>query len=103
MYVRRLDLVDFRSYEQLGVDLEPGASAEVVFTVHADLTSFTGRDLRRRVEPGEIEVQIGTSAGDPAFRLPVRLSGPVRTAGHDRRLVSTVEQHGPEDDGHRYR
>ncbi|SDU93608.1 beta-glucosidase [Microlunatus sagamiharensis] len=85
------------------VDLEPGASAEVVFTVHADLTSFTGRDLRRRVEPGEIEVQIGTSAGDLPFRLPVRLTGPVRSAGHDRRLVSTVEQHRPKDDGHRHR
>ncbi len=85
------------------VDLEPGASAVVEFTVPADLTSFTGLDLRRRVEPGEIEVQIGTSAGDLPFRLPVRLSGPVRTAGHDRRLVSTVEQRRPDDDGHRRR
>lgn len=24
MYVRRLELVDFRSYERVGVDLEPG-------------------------------------------------------------------------------
>ncbi|SCL22787.1 DNA replication and repair protein RecF [Micromonospora nigra] len=29
MYVRRLELVDFRSYERIGVDLEPGANVLV--------------------------------------------------------------------------
>ncbi|SEQ54626.1 glycoside hydrolase family 3 N-terminal domain-containing protein [Microlunatus flavus] len=83
------------------VDLEPGESAEVVFGLHADLTSFTGVDLRRRVEPGDVEVQIGTSAGDLPHRLPVRLTGSVRLVGHDRQLASTVEQHRTEGDGHR--
>jgi len=74
------------------LDLAPGESAEVVFDLHADLTSFTGRDLRRVVEPGDLEVRIGTSAGDLPHTLPIRLTGPVRVVGHDRHLVAHVEQ-----------
>ncbi|GAA3203761.1 beta-xylosidase/alpha-l-arabinosidase [Nonomuraea helvata] len=72
------------------VRLEPGASARVTFLVHADRTAFTGRDLRRIVEPGEIEVFVGTSAADLPCWGTVRLTGPVRVVGHDRRLVTPV-------------
>ncbi|MET8992968.1 glycoside hydrolase family 3 C-terminal domain-containing protein, partial [Nonomuraea wenchangensis] len=68
------------------VRLEPGAAARVTFRVHADRTAFTGRDLRRIVEPGDIEVLVGTSAADLPCRGVVRLTGPVRAVGHDRRL-----------------
>jgi hypothetical protein len=84
------------------VELEPGESAEVVFGVHADLTAFTDRTLRRVVEPGDLEVQVGTSASDLPWRLPVRLTGPVRVVGHDRQLVSTVEQRRSGRNGHRH-
>ena len=73
------------------VRLEPGASAEVRFAVHADRTAFTGRDLRRVVEPGDIEVQAGTSAADLPCRGVVRLTGPPRFVGPDRRLVTPVD------------
>lgn len=73
------------------VRLEPGESTRVSFAVHADRTAFTGRDLRRVVEPGEIEVLAGTSAADLPCRGTVRLTGPARHVGHDRRLVTTVE------------
>jgi beta-glucosidase-like glycosyl hydrolase len=73
------------------VTLEPGAEAEVRFAVHADRTAFTGRDLRRIVEPGTIEVFVGTSAGDLPLRGEVRLTGPLRVVGSDRRLVTPVE------------
>ena len=72
------------------VTLEPGAAADVRFAVHADRTAFTGRDLRRIVEPGDIEVLVGTSAADLPCRGSVRLTGPVRAVGHDRRLVTPV-------------
>jgi beta-xylosidase len=72
------------------VPLRPGASAEVRFSVHADRTAFTGRDLTRIVEPGEIEVYAGTSADDLPCRATVRLTGPLRTVGHDRRLTTPV-------------
>jgi beta-glucosidase-like glycosyl hydrolase len=75
----------------LRVALEPHAEREVVFRVHADRTAFTGRDLRRVVEPGEIEVLVGTSAASLPCRGTVRLTGPVRAVGHDRRLVTPAE------------
>ncbi|HEX4814241.1 MAG TPA: glycoside hydrolase family 3 C-terminal domain-containing protein, partial [Nonomuraea sp.] len=76
------------------VALEAGAGARVTFHVHADRTAFTGRDLRRIVEPGDVEVLVGTSAADLPCRGAVRLTGAARTVGHDRRLVTpvTVEQ-----------
>jgi beta-glucosidase len=73
------------------ISLEPGAESPVRFRVHADRTAFTGRDLRRIVEPGEVEILVGTSAGDLPCRGAVTLTGPVRRVGHDRRLVTPVE------------
>lgn len=73
------------------VRLEPGANARVRFDVHADRTAFTGRDLRRIVEPGEIEVFVGTSATELPCRTTVRLTGATRVVGHDRRLTTPVD------------
>lgn len=73
------------------VRLEPGTAARVRFRVHADRTAFTGRDLRRIVEPGEIDVLVGTSAADLPCRGRVLLTGQQRVVGHDRRLVTPVE------------
>ncbi|TDD34523.1 glycosyl hydrolase [Nonomuraea terrae] len=73
------------------VRLEPGESTRVRFLVHADRTAFTGRDLRRIIEPGDVEVLVGTSAADLPCRGVVRLTGPLRHVGHERRLVTPVE------------
>ncbi|MER5643273.1 glycoside hydrolase family 3 N-terminal domain-containing protein [Streptosporangium sp. NPDC002524] len=72
------------------VRLEPGASAVVTFVVPADRTAFTGRDLRRVVEPGDIEVFVGASASDLPCRGRIRLTGPLRHVGVGRRLVTRV-------------
>jgi beta-glucosidase-like glycosyl hydrolase len=73
------------------VPLEPGGASVVRFSVHADRTAFTGRDLERIVEPGDVEVLVGTSAAELPCRGTVRLTGSVRAVGHDRRLVTPVE------------
>jgi beta-xylosidase len=73
------------------VALEPGRAARVEFTVHADRTSFTGRDLRRVVEPGEIVVGVGRSSADLPLRGSVTLEGPVRELGADRVLTVPVK------------
>ncbi|MCX4985478.1 glycoside hydrolase family 3 N-terminal domain-containing protein [Streptomyces sp. NBC_00572] len=73
------------------VELEPGAAARITFSVHADRTSFTGIDLRRRVEPGEIGVAVGRSSGDLPLRGSFTLRGPVRHPGTDRVLSVPVE------------
>jgi hypothetical protein len=72
------------------VALEAGESARVEFRVHADRTAFTGRDLTRVVEPGDVEVLVGTSSADLPCRGSVRLTGPTRTVGSDRRLGTPV-------------
>ena len=73
------------------IGLEPGAEADVRFRVHADRTAYATRDLSRIVEPGEVEILVGTSAGDLPLRGSVSLTGPLRVVGHDRRLVTPVE------------
>ncbi|MDX3458315.1 glycoside hydrolase family 3 N-terminal domain-containing protein [Streptomyces sp. ME02-8801-2C] len=72
------------------VDLAPGESRVVEFEVHTDMTSFTGRDLRRRVEPGDITLTVAQSAGDPGTSARVRLEGNPRTVDHTRTMTTAV-------------
>ncbi|MEU4743995.1 fibronectin type III-like domain-contianing protein, partial [Actinosynnema sp. NPDC023658] len=72
------------------VDLEPGQATEVSFRLHADRTSFTGRDGKRVVETGEVVVQVGCSSEDIRWERSVRLTGEPRVVGHDRVLVTPV-------------
>jgi beta-xylosidase len=73
------------------VALAPGEAREVHFRLHADRTAFTGRALERVVEPGDVEVYVGTSAADLPCRGTFRLTGPPRVVDHLRRLVTPVE------------
>ena len=66
------------------IDLPPGAAATIEFDLHADLTAFTGRDLRRRVEPGRIVLTVAQSAADPGATADVELTGEVRIVDHTR-------------------
>jgi beta-xylosidase len=68
------------------VPLGPGESARVRITVPADLASFTGRDGRRVVEPGELELRLGASSADLRLTVLCTLTGPVRPVDHTRRL-----------------
>jgi beta-xylosidase len=70
------------------VPLEPGETARVTFTVPADAAAFTGVRGRRVVEPGDVELRFGRSAGDFAAAVPMRLAGPERVVGHGRRFVA---------------
>ena len=73
------------------VHLEPGEAADVRFSVHADRTAFTGRDLQRIVEPGELDVLVGTSSARLPCQARLRMTGTLRVVGQDRRLVTPVE------------
>ena len=73
------------------VPLASGASARVSFTVPADVASFTGRDGRRIVEPGELELRIGASSTDIRATAGVSLTGTVREVDHTRRLHCPAE------------
>ncbi|MFI2608210.1 beta-glucosidase [Kitasatospora sp. NPDC018619] len=75
------------------IPLDAGAACRVELTVPADLASFTGRDGRRIVEPGALELRISASSTDPRLTVPLRLTGPVRPLDHTRELHPTVTVH----------
>jgi len=71
-------------------DLAAGAAATVRFTLHADLTSYTGRNGTRIVEPGEVELRVGASSADVREVLRLTLTGNRRTVGFERRLHAEI-------------
>jgi beta-xylosidase len=81
------------------VPLAAGASARVEVVVPADLASFTGRDGRRVVEPGALQLRFGASSADVRLTADVDLTGPVRVVGLERALHPqvTVRPVGSED------
>jgi hypothetical protein len=95
LYLRDLLAQVARPVKQLAgfarVGLGPGEGVEVSFRVHADRTAYPNRELERVVEPGDIEVMVGTSAADLPCRGRVRLTGTLRVVGHDRQLLTPVE------------
>ncbi|GAB2457967.1 glycoside hydrolase family 3 N-terminal domain-containing protein [Nocardioides hungaricus] len=75
------------------VDLAPGERARVSFSLHADLASFTGRDLVRIVEPGPVELRVGASSTDIRSVVSLDLAGPSRQVGAERALEPRVTVH----------
>ncbi|MFE9675952.1 glycoside hydrolase family 3 N-terminal domain-containing protein [Streptomyces sp. NPDC006259] len=71
-------------YQRL--ELPAGGSARVTFHFHTDLSAFTDRAGRRVVEPGDLELRLGTSSADVRHTARLSLTGPVRVLGPDRRL-----------------
>ncbi|MEU3610024.1 glycoside hydrolase family 3 N-terminal domain-containing protein [Streptomyces sp. NPDC035033] len=79
------------------LDLAAGEEKRLRVSVPADLASFTGRDGRRTVEPGELELRLGSSSTAPRLTARVTLTGPARAVDHRRRLHAefTVEPPAP--------
>ncbi|MEV5986693.1 glycoside hydrolase family 3 N-terminal domain-containing protein [Streptomyces sp. NPDC052051] len=74
------------------VPLAPGEARRVRVTVPADLASFTGRDGRRVVEPGALELRVAASSAAPRLTATVTLTGPERQVDHTRRLHADFAQ-----------
>ena len=72
------------------VALAPGEASRVRFELQADLLSFTGVDLRRVVEPGAVEVMVGSSSADIRLTGGFTLTGPPRVVGEGRVLTTPV-------------
>ncbi len=73
------------------VELEPGNSAQVRFTVPADRLALVGRGMCWQVEPGEFVFTVAPSATADGLSAAVDLSGDVRETGPERELVTAVE------------
>ncbi|MGW4499773.1 beta-xylosidase/alpha-l-arabinosidase [Micromonospora sp. NPDC004336] len=79
------------------VPLDAGAACRVDVAVPADLFSFTGRDGRRVVEPGELELRLSASSTDHRLVAAVGLRGPARHVDHTRGLhprFTVTSRHG---------
>ncbi len=59
-------------------------------TLPVDMLAFTGRDGERVVEPGEVELQVGSSSADLPLRTRVRVEGAARRLGRDWRMTSAL-------------
>ncbi|MDA5141149.1 glycoside hydrolase family 3 C-terminal domain-containing protein [Streptomyces sp. AD681] len=81
------------------VDVEPGEAVRLRAAVPADLASFTGRDGRRVVEPGELELRLAASSADHRLVARVRLTGAARYPDHTRRLRSVIVREGDRPPG----
>ncbi|MFI1097230.1 glycoside hydrolase family 3 N-terminal domain-containing protein [Streptomyces sp. NPDC020917] len=82
-------------YQRL--DLAAGEAARVRLSVPADLASFTGRDDHRVVEPGDLELRLGSSSTDLRLTVSCTLTGRARRLDHTRRMhaaFSTAPQPG---------
>ncbi|MDX3246765.1 glycoside hydrolase family 3 N-terminal domain-containing protein [Streptomyces sp. ME18-1-4] len=73
------------------LELAAGESARVAFRFHADLSAFTDRAGKRVVEPGALELRLGASSAEVREVARLRLTGPVREVGTERRLHCEVE------------
>jgi beta-xylosidase len=74
------------------VPLAPGEARRVQVTVPADLASFTGRDGRRVIEPGALELRLSASSTDPRLVAKVALTGDERYVDHTRRFHAVFTQ-----------
>ncbi len=75
------------------VALDAGQEAVVTFSVPTSRLAFTGRDRRRIVEPGTVELWVGGSCADRETETAIEVEGPVHVVtGSDARVAeSTVE------------
>ena len=72
------------------IDLEPGQARRVSFALHSDRTAYHGLSGDRIVEPGQIDIEIGSSAADIRLTAALTLHGPTRSAGPDRIMMTPV-------------
>lgn len=72
------------------VPLPAGAAADVRFRVPADLAAYTGRDLRRIVDAGELVLSASRSSDAPVSSVTVRVTGATRVVDHTRALAPEV-------------
>jgi beta-xylosidase len=73
------------------VALEAGESRRVTFRLHADRTSFTGRDGVRVVEPGDFTVAVGHSSADLSLIGRFRIEGALRAVEGGRVMTTGVQ------------
>ena len=66
------------------IHLESGEKEKVTFIVHADQTAFLDREMKWKVEKGDIDVEIGSSSEDIRLNGTFRITEDRQISGKDR-------------------
>jgi beta-xylosidase len=73
------------------LDLEPGVSKRVAFVVPMSLLAYTGLSGELVMEPGPVEVSVGSSSSDIRSTATFTVTGKTRTIrGEDRAFLSVA-------------
>ncbi len=72
------------------VDLLPGASKKLDFYVHTDRLAYHGREVKRIIDAGVIQVHLGASSTDIKDSKNIQITGPTREVGPQRKLLTDV-------------
>jgi beta-glucosidase len=72
------------------VHLEPRQAGTISFDIHSDRFAFVGTSLDRVVEPGTIELHVGSSSIDTRSAAVLELEGPARMVRGKRRLITSI-------------
>lgn len=72
------------------VHLEVGEKKRITFTLSAELFSFIGRDGRRVVEPGFLEIALGSSSEDLRLQCTIEITGEERILARSWQSMPTV-------------
>jgi len=72
------------------VALNAGEQARIHFTLPVNLLAFLDQQMRWVVEPGEIQLMLGSSSADIRLQSSFQLSGEVTDVGHNKAYLSQV-------------
>ncbi|PZL88689.1 beta-glucosidase [Pantoea graminicola] len=82
VYVRDIQASLVRPVKELKafqrIRLAPAQSADISFTLPADMLNFTDNQGRRRVEPGDFILMIGEASDNIVLQQTITLAGPLR-------------------------
>ncbi|HEY62980.1 MAG TPA: beta-glucosidase [Caldilineae bacterium] len=70
------------------ITLDPGQLCTVTFTVHMSQLAYYNREMKFVVEPGYVDVMVGSSAEDIRLRGEFEITGDVVEVGGDRAFFS---------------
>jgi beta-glucosidase len=73
------------------VTVEPGESVTVTFQVPTSRLAFTGRDGRRIVEPGAVDLWVGPSCAERDTEARIELTGTVHALTVDSPRAATAQ------------
>ncbi|MDJ1115476.1 beta-glucosidase [Microbacterium dauci] len=73
------------------ITLGAGESARVRFEVPASRFAYAGRDARRAVEPGRVDLWVGPSSADRETVASVEFTGPVHVIDRDEPRIATAD------------